>query len=520
VTLDEVSCLGPRCTYYKDCYAFRARKQAAKAGLVITNYALLLADLQLGKSIMGRFGSAVLDEAHRLESEAVRAFTARLPLAQFARFLEQVGGQRPKIAAIDKLWKSLSALTAPATAQEFCHELSSDLSSATERIRSLLTGDSRGGKERIRFLFGDPVHQVLTELWYHHGDSYRILENWLLETVASLVASGDAGNEPQLVELKRRLTRLSGYIKLLKLLGSTDEPEAVMWGDVSTAGETTLTVAPADVGGLLAKQLFNDFQAVVLTSATLDSADDFSWISRQLGLTAEHDFEPRRLKLGSPFPLSEQLLISLAQFLPPPDSDRYPLRLAQLLVKLRRRLQVSTLVLCTSYRMIEALKSSLEQQERIPGRLLVQSPGKSPERLLTQFRQNDRAMLIGTESFWEGVDLPDDFLRLLVLTRLPFPVPDDPLQLAKSERALARGENPFTTVSLPTAILKYRQALGRVIRGLSDWGAVVITDSRMARKRYGSLFCSAAAAEVHTQPYESLLIKSVSDWLKRWCQRR
>jgi ATP-dependent DNA helicase DinG len=111
------------------------------------------------------------------------------------------------------------------------------------------------------------------------------------------------------------------------------------------------------------------------------------------------------------------------------------------------------------------------------------------------------------------VDLPNDLLRLLVLTRLPFPVPSEPLELAKAEQAQARGDNPFFTVSLPAAILKFRQALGRVIRGMEDWGAVVITDSRIVRKNYGRLFFEAAPAEIDSYEHESLLVRAVTEWL-------
>jgi Rad3-related DNA helicase len=124
-------------------------------------------------------------------------------------------------------------------------------------------------------------------------------------------------------------------------------------------------------------------------------------------------------------------------------------------------------------------------------------------------------ILIGTESFWEGIDLPGDLLRLLFLTRIPFPVPDDPLELAKQELAESRGQNPFMTVSLPAAILKFRQGIGRMIRNSDDWGAVVITDSRMGRKNYGQILYDAAGVPVETYDNEGLLVKETAAWLRQ-----
>jgi Rad3-related DNA helicase len=135
--------------------------------------------------------------------------------------------------------------------------------------------------------------------------------------------------------------------------------------------------------------------------------------------------------------------------------------------------------------------------------------------MLSRFKQSPNPILIGTESFWEGIDLPGALLRLLIMTRLPFPVPDDPLELAKQEQAEARGENPFVSVSLPAAVLKFRQGIGRMIRNSEDWGAVVITDSRMGRKNYGRILFEAAPAPVEVFDHESLLTKSLLEWFHK-----
>jgi Rad3-related DNA helicase len=299
-------------------------------------------------------------------------------------------------------------------------------------------------------------------------------------------------------------------------MAQPDNANAVMWGRATAYDEVWLTTAPVNVGAVLAERFYPRYRSVILTSATLDSEDDFLWIRSRLGLTADTGVGARHLKLPSPFPLSEQLNVTVAAYLPPPGSEWYVGRLAQLIACLRKSIRMSTLVLCTSYAMIDGLKKALGRERNLPGEMLFQMPDSSAPALLSRFRQEKNALLIGTESFWEGIDLPGDSLRLLILTRLPFPVPDDPLELARAELAEARGLSPFMTVSLPAAVLKFRQAIGRVIRNRSDWGAVVITDSRMCRKNYGRLFYSAAGVPVHTSEHESTLCRDVTNWLYRF----
>lgn len=514
VTLDESGCLGAACVHYSACYAFRARKQAVKADLVITNYALLFADLFAGRSILGRCSFAVFDEAHRMEGEATKAFTIRLPLLMFARILEQIGSGRFAALLKDIFTgheeKHSDMVKLPAGAES----LPQSVVLLAENIRSAISRPQESSADRVRFHAGDEIHDRVRSHWQTNADNYFALRDWLVDLQEGLAASTETGGTSELTDIRRRIGTVVELIGSLERLDKTTDLESVMWIEQGASGEVTLTAAPADVGSLLALRLYPGYESVVMTSATLESAGNFDWISRQLGVTEEQDIHATRLKLGSPFPLSEQLHVALAGYLPFPDSERYPARLAQLIAKLRRSTPLSTLVLCTSYRMIDSLATSLKKQGNLPGEILVQQPDVAPASLLSRLQRNENAMLIGTESFWEGVDLPDELLRLMVLTRLPFPVPDDPLELAKGERAQARGESPFVTVSLPAAVLKYRQALGRVIRGLSDWGAVVITDSRMARKNYGSFFMSAALAEVQIFEQESLLLKKTGEWLR------
>jgi ATP-dependent DNA helicase DinG len=513
VTLDETTCLGRQCSFYVDCYGFRARKHATKAGLVITNYALLFSDLRSDGAILGKFSHAIFDEAHRLEAEATSSLTENLGLLAFARSLERVSSDRFKHTVIGFLGKSEASSQVVMGLQANGLRLTDYLRSVALRVLPELRSSGRGIGERIRFKPGDRLHLLLADAWGSEQGAFGELAELLAPLLKLAPATEEESEWEGVSAIKQLAAQIVNHIDVFKVVAVAAEGSVVMWGQYFDSGEAVITAAPAAVGKVLAARLYSRFHSVILTSATLDSEDDFKWIGTRLGLTAETKITPVHLKIHSPFPLSEQLKIMLARYLPPPSSEMYSSRLAQLILKLRGSVRLPTLVLCTSYRMIEALAKPLGAGRGQSGEVLVQMPDSVPQMLLTRFKQSPNPILIGTESFWEGIDLPGELLRLLILTRLPFPVPDDPLELAKQEEAEARGENPFMTVSLPAAILKFRQGIGRMIRNSSDWGAVVITDSRMGTKRYGRLFYDAAPSPIENYEHESLLVKETSGWL-------
>jgi ATP-dependent DNA helicase DinG len=513
ITLDEATCLGKECAYFSECYAYRARKNALKSSIVITNYALLFSDLLADGTILGKFSHAVFDEAHRLEMEAVNAFTDGLPLLAFSRTLERIGSDRFSHTLADNFGNSEAIAQIAVTIGALAPQLVEPPRILAGQVLRMIQNGGKGIGERLRFKTGHPLHDLPKTLWSDHELPFCDLR----ETLKSLQQTAaptdrEQSDSEMIMEVKKQAASVIHQINTLEAIAGSRNERSVLWGQYHESGEVVLTVAPIAVGELLVDKLYSRYRSVTLTSATLDSEDDFRWISSRLGLTRE-GMAPTKLKIRSPFPLSEQLRIGLARYLPPPSSEQYTARLGQLILKLRSSVKLPTLVLCTSYRMIEALSRILKTDRRLSSDLLIQTPESVPQILLNRFRQMPGPLLIGTEAFWEGIDLPGRLLRLLVMTRLPFPVPDDPLELARQEEAEARGENPFMSVSLPVAVLKFRQGIGRMIRNSSDWGAVVVTDSRMGTKNYGRIFFDAAPAPVETFEHESLIVRDISRWL-------
>ncbi len=513
ITLDEVTCLGRECAYFSECYAYRARKNALKSGIVITNYALLFSDLLADGTILGGFSHAIFDEAHRLETEAVSAFTDGLPLLAFSRALERLGSDRFSSILVDASGSGETTAQIATAIRALTPQLAEPPRLLAGRALPMIQSAGKGAGERFRFKTDQPLHDLLRALWSDHESLFCDLR----ESLKSLQQTGATGDREQLgsesmFEVRRQLGATIHHIDTLEAMAGSQDDETVMWAQYHDSGEVVLTFAPTAVGKLLSERLYSRYRSVILTSATLDSEDDFRWISSRLGLS-DPDMTLHRVKIRTPFPLSEQLKIGLARYLPPPSSEQYVPRLGQLILKLRSSTRLPTLVLCTSYRIIEGLSEKLKGDRRLASDLLIQTPDSVPQLLLNRFRQMPSPLLIGTEAFWEGIDLPGRLLRLLVMTRLPFPVPDDPLELARQEAAEARGENPFMSVSLPAAILKFRQGIGRMIRNSSDWGAVVITDSRMGTKNYGRILFDASPTPVEVFEHESLLVRDLGRWL-------
>ncbi len=513
ITLEEGSCLGKECQFYSDCYAFRARKSAARSNIVITNYALLFSDLVSGGDILGRFSHAVLDEAHRLEHEAINSFSEVLPLQAFARSLERLADEKT-LPLLNQALESADSPEMMIGLENLLARLHSRVSIATESVRQILRRGSRSQQDRVRFRNNEPIHDILCDLWVTEKEYLVQLRETLSQIQTGLTPKSEDEKVEGLTQLRRQTAALARFVSILEHCSAVGDESEVMWAHLYDSGEVWVTIAPLNVGDLLARKLYSKFDSMVFTSATLDSEDDFEWTSSRLGISSDSEHANYKVKIRSPFPLDDQLRIGLARYLPAPNEPGYAAKLSNLILKFRSSARLPTLVLCTSYRMVEDLAKPLLDTHGKAGEVLYQTPDTLPQTLLSRFRLARNAILIGTESFWEGIDLPDELLRLLFITRLPFAVPDDPLELARQEQAEKKGDNPFMTISLPQAVLKYRQGVGRMIRSATDWGAVIITDSRMGKKNYGRILVAASPVPVNVYDSESQLINETSQWLR------
>ncbi|MBV8080829.1 MAG: ATP-dependent DNA helicase [Actinobacteria bacterium] len=428
-------CAGSRCPFVTSCFAEAARDRAGEADLVIANHALYFADLAAGGGVLPEHDAVVFDEAHRLEESAASWLGGRISRAALGRLSLDVE-------------RACREASRPAPGREL---------DRVERAGELLLRAVAppAGRKRLR----EPPADELV----------------LLQDALAALADALHGKGEELDLLSRRVLGLAAQAEACVApdeLGRVvwAEPDAVVW-------------APVDVSEELRERLWDNGPTAVLVSATLTTGQDASFVRRRLGLS-----HAREVVVGSPYDFREQALLYLPRTMPDPRSETYTERAADETAALLSLSEGRALVLTSSYRALDVLRSRI--QGRVPYEVLVQ--GDAPrERLLERFRAEVDSVLLATATFWQGVDVPGESLSLLVIDKLPFSAPGDPLHEARCEAVEEEGGDWFRDFALPTAMLQLRQGFGRLIRSHADRGVVAILDPRLRTRAYGRAFLAA-----------------------------
>jgi len=487
-------CVGGVCPYESDCYSIRARRRARKASLVVVNHSLLLGDLVANGQVLGSYSHLIIDEAHALEAAARVTFSSILSQRTVDRLADELAPRRGGRLG----W--LQRLSMP--------QGDSDVVAASERVASL--------RRRVAELFaelGGTLPQdrrgTLGGLVDHGAPTSETMAA-LLQLEGSLEALCERIDEPELIrEAEGHLTAARDLRTVAEKLNLPASESEVHWYERSR-DSISLHVTPLEVGPILSENLYRNLEGIVLTSATISLGESFEFFSHAIGLDSAYD-EVSTCVIGSPFAYEERMKICLPAFLPMlvEDSEGHAVELARLLTELVKRLGRKTLVLFTSYSLLEAVR------ERVDGSVdvLAQAVDGSRTNLVDRFQSHRGGiLLLGTDSFWEGLDLPGDALELLIITRLPFAVPTDPIQAALGKRYVESGRDAFLDLALPQAVLKLRQGIGRLIRTEQDRGVVLLTDHRITSKRYGGYFRAALPVPIETHEDTGALIEALAAW--------
>jgi ATP-dependent DNA helicase DinG len=428
-------CNGRRCPFHSTCFSEAARNRAGEAELVIANHALYFADLAAGGGVLPDHGAVVFDEAHRLEESAASWLGGRV-----SRY-----GLRRLSADVERACRE-GAVALPAKALD-------RIERAGDRLWKAVSPPT--GRRRLREPPAEPIALLaaalrsLAEELHGRGEELDLLARRTL----AVVAEAEACLEPD---------------PLARVVWA--EPDAVAW-------------APVDVSAELQERLWDEGPTAILVSATLTTGEDASFVRSRLGLS-----RARELVVGSPYDFREQALLYVPRNFPDPRDDGFTERAADEVAALLSLSEGRALVLTSSYRALDVLRERV--RGRVPYEVLVQ--GEAPrERLLERFRSEVGSVLLATSTFWQGVDIPGESLSLLVIDKLPFSAPGDPLHEARCEAVEAAGGDWFRDFALPMATLQLRQGFGRLIRGHSDRGVVAILDPRLRTRAYGRAFLAA-----------------------------
>ena len=514
---DEVSaepdlCTRLKCPEFDRCFLFRARRRAAEADIVVVNHHLLAADLSVRQAtenwqeaaVLPPYQRLILDEAHHLEDVAANHLgtqvTSRAVRRLLARFERNGRGLAPTLSyELQSRGDLLSRASLDLLQQRLIPAIN-DARRASEALFSRLyqrLEDLPGGQQRLDDSFaGDPIwgEGLGFDLDAALG-AFRSLRD-SVETIADRLSQAeDSERRSQLLqELRGVMRRLEGVSDGLNrtLRPASGGAPTVRWMERTARGQHVgLSAVPLDLAPVLRELLFDRLRTVVLTSATLAAAGEFGFLESRLGLSGDSSPVTVREIFASPFDYPAQCLFGVPDDLPGPREDEpaHGAAVVQVVTDLAYASDGGMFVLFTSHAALRraAQEVRLCLGDRWP--ILVQ--GESPrDVLLRRFRELENAILLGTDSFWEGVDVPGRALRTLVLNKIPFKVPSEPITAARLERLAEEGFDGFMNYLLPHAALKLKQGFGRLIRSRQDFGVVILLDSRVVTKRYGPLLLS------------------------------
>jgi DNA polymerase-3 subunit epsilon/ATP-dependent DNA helicase DinG len=496
-------CTGPRCPDFNDCFFFKARRSAEAAHLVVVNHALMLADLVVESNVLPPYDHIIIDEAHNLEDVATDQFSFAIDqqrLLEFCDSLFEQGSSQIVGGLLADLPKHFRESAASDADIERANKVSQDLYPAIEATRSAvytcfnLLGSfvSREAEvsqydPRLRLTNNvrqNPAWRSVEAAWDNLNLNLTTIGEGLgrLETLLGDLKDAALLEYEALVLRVQALKRFCSEARInigAIIVGGREE--LITWLNHDRQRDMlTLHAAPLSVTDLLRANLFEQKATTVLTSATLSIGNDFTYVKDRVGMLYSAD-----LMLDSPFDYQKQSLVYIPNDMPEPNNPAYQRALEDAIITLCKATEGRALVLFTANNALRQTYRAIQEPLEDAGiSVLAQGIDGSRRNLIERFKEFPRSVLLGTTSFWEGVDVVGDALSVLVIAKLPFSVPNDPIYAARSEHC----QDAFAELSVPQAILRFKQGFGRLIRSRGDRGVVAVLDKRLISKKYGQTF--------------------------------
>ncbi|OGB60266.1 MAG: hypothetical protein A2Y94_02130 [Caldithrix sp. RBG_13_44_9] len=532
-------CPGRSCKYYQHCFLWRVRNHARNAHLVLVNHSLLFSDLAAANSILNEYVNVIFDEAHNIEKVATDYLGMQISWWDFRETLQRLYQKekyetgllvqlkkRIQLSNLDSLKKelllnqlqSLNPLVSQSwiAAQGFFKEL-------TSLLRSLVADSGQSEfSYKFRYQKAEGLKEKIFSYYHELIELLRRLQNnvhSLIEFLREIPADSFRYQKQIQQELFAQMTNLESLTGTLDYLISAEWDNWVYWFELpgrQDSDDSRLYAVPLKIAELLSEKLYSKLRTGIFTSATLTVSKNFDYFIERAGLNVLKADRLQKLLLDSPFNFEEQALLAIPTFLPDPRSSDYRDAVKKFIEQLVKEQPRGTLVLFTSHALLKDMYESLRltfEAEKIP--LLAQGISGNRHSLINEFKQHPKSYLFGTDSFWEGIDVPGEALEILLITKLPFDVPTEPVIQAKAEMIQRMGGNPFMDFTIPEAVIRLRQGFGRLIRSTSDYGAVIILDNRVIKKMYGQIFLESLPASSRIFQNADELWEELLNWFKK-----
>ncbi|WP_368651936.1 ATP-dependent DNA helicase DinG [Ornithinibacillus sp. 4-3] len=504
-------------------YYQKAREEANQAHIVITNHALFAMDIIQDVPLLPEYEVAIIDEAHHLESVVSERYGMKIDYIQIQHILNKIASSSILNKAILKLIEAENLIKDTYQARTWQQQLQLAKQEVDELFRSI-----------FQYVVEQKEYKAVSDIGriqYRIQSVQRDQTNWkfiieltdrviLFLSKLSQIMSDAVGNidkEADKNEVTALINALVNYIDELKLLIMKEDSEQIRWIEVAAHGAKNavfLYREPKNIAPVINEKLFEGKKSIVLTSATLTTSDSFSFIKQRLGISEDRLIMK---KIDSPFSFENQVQLLIPDDFPDinhTDLEDYIISTCEAILSLAEITKGKMLVLFTSYDMLKKsyylLKEMLDLDEYV---LIAQGISSgSRSRLKKNFQTFEKAILLGTSSFWEGVDIPGEDLSCVVIARLPFDPPTHPIQAAKAEDVTQRGKNAFYDFSLPNAVIRFKQGFGRLIRSKTDRGIVFVCDARIMKSRYGKTFIKSIPTVPITYDSTTNLMKKAEEW--------
>lgn len=541
VSAESESCIRARCPHYSNCFFFKSRREVANSQIVVANHHIVFSDLAIKdiaadveSGILPPYRRVIFDEAHNIVDSATSHFSLRATKYGITRLLGRLRSRsgNKKLKGLIYYASSLSTKTDDDLIRDILERVEKVYGPILDTIEShlvdafdsiynfglLLSDEQIRGKNEISLRLTDRL--IYDEGWSEIEDKFTLLRNSmtrLYEEIRYFLDLLEVNIEGgALVKLSAEFSGVSNklyyFTNVIDTFLDKSDESYVRWfeGKMGRSGVVSgIGLSPIDISEELKQKLYSRADTVLMTSATLAVNNNFDFQKANIGLEGNERLS--ELIVESPFDFKKQALLLIPSDIPEPNNPSFYANAAEMISKAVRITQGRALVLFTSYSSLHNIAKEIS--DKIDNIELLKQGDLPRNKLLEAFKLRKRCVLFATHSFWEGIDVPGDSLKLVIICRLPFKVPTDPVNEARIEHLEKKGINPFLEYSVPLAVLKFKQGFGRLIRTKTDTGAVLILDKRIISKFYGQLFIKSLPSPTVFQGKSESILNRLEDFI-------